>query len=37
MKAFWNGLAKYLTKAACWAAEHPQVVQAVVDAAAKRR
>lgn len=35
MKSFWNSLARYLAKAAIWAAEHPQVVQAVVDAAKK--
>lgn len=33
MKNFWNAFARYAAQVAIWAAEHPQVVQAVVDAA----
>lgn len=33
---FWNGLARVLVSVALWAAEHPQVVQGVVDAVEKR-
>lgn len=35
MKRFWNWIASKLTGVALWAAEHPGVVQAVVDAATK--
>jgi hypothetical protein len=33
MKAFWNGLAKALAKGAIWCADHPQVVEEVINAA----
>ena len=33
MKACWNKLALFLTKAALWSAAHPAVVKAAVDAA----
>lgn len=32
---FWNKVAHFLAKAAVWAAENPQVVQGVIDAAKK--
>lgn len=36
MNSFWNGFAKVAVKIALWAAEHPQIVQGILDAATKK-